>query len=292
MPVNPPYNSNLRPIQLYLAESIKFYKSSSLKKGDVRKSFFARLIGIIVNLYMQCLLYEYLDTTNKGIFQNVDVSSQHPMIKELLRISCHSNDPKNDEMIGYLKSFQRQLIIDSWSLFESSITYILDSILSEEEKNKLRKSSGEKKILGILKKYEIDELDLHSLLETMRPKSFYRITSPAKYAKLYSLHKKKYMRDWSKDVKFLNVFGDLRNSMHSNFTYFGKENYVYSFGMGKIEFNNSGKVKFSGYEKDTQGFLDLVKELCEIYKALINGISIDFIEDKENEIGLHRNPMP
>lgn len=111
-----------------------------------------------------------------------------------------------DKQDAYYHSLNHRMFIMAWSLFEFYISKVYSNVTTKKEST-----------------------------------SFIPIYKKIKY--LFA-NIKGYSRNIKEDKAFLHFFGSLRNTMHSNFIFYGK-NYEFRFGDAHFVFNNGKRVEWS-----------------------------------------------
>lgn len=173
---------------------------------------------------------------------------------------------------SYRNYINRSMIMDSWSIFENSITLMCKVILSEEVKEELilEKFNNVKKIVGLLSDPGTKESALRKELEVKHLSS---VSITRKYEKLFNLVKDNYSRNVKDDKAFLKFYGAYRNVVHSNYIFYGKD-FTHPFQGVPIIFKNGELVGDGEGKMNEKRMFDLVLELRSVFMELMAGLKI------------------
>jgi hypothetical protein len=240
-----------------LIEIINTYK---VKYGedDIRPSFFDGYFQIIRTFYAA---YFHLDSDD--ILEKYHEIYPDRIIARA-DISVHLQGHKN-----LLNSF---LIINCWSNFELFITLFSNTILNDDQKDKLLKVDYDR-MKTILKNIEIDEATEEKLKKCIK---YHIAHTPVmyKYGKIFKMVVSyPSTRNKNDDRKFLDFFGKLRNCIHSNYIYFGNETYRYDYLGENYLFEPNKLISHSPSQENS--IFRLTQNLNEIGKSIIENISYD-----------------
>lgn len=227
------------------------------KDTDVRKDFYSFIIATLDNYYKCISIFGLCDLIAKGkvlFTKDNETEAFHPHLIKLQEIST------NPTALGNLRNlFYRNLITDSWSLFETCINAICHHVLGKQTQLELiHKNQKRKKIvrpghiseLGIKRKYNL----LFNLVEKQVPSS-----------------------SLEQDKEFLNFLGTLRNCMHNNYIYYG-EYYQYSYNGIKYIFEDGKSFYNEAFRSpNSMDFFDLILRLIEVYSHLTKNIEFPFL---------------
>ncbi len=183
----------------------KYIETLPFKVNDVRRDYYNMTKNIMASYYRKytfLLLSKSILEGHVHINKEIDISIEHFHSLGIIWL--------NDVTVfDFRNNINRSFITDYLSIFETTVSTILDNILSDHEKRKL---------LG--KRY----------------KHISNIGVRQKWNKFYDFIDLKYQRDIEEDKQFLNFFAAYRNSMHSNMVFYGKDDFTYSFDGIKLFF--------------------------------------------------------
>lgn len=235
-------------------------------ENDIRKDFLALLYDIKSCYYKEYLLLPIAQLINKGaVVVNESTRNFQKHINNIERIGLH---PIYHE--SHFNSINRGLIIDSWSAFELSVTTFCDGICTPSELEKLLSSQYRETLTAIKKTtlHENDEATLKALLIKDH------LTHVPIIRKTDFLFKKVkgYSRSPVSDKEFLRFLGKLRNTMHTNYIYYGKD-YEYKFGNAIFVFKNKQRVEWHDpFAPSPKLLFYLIGQLKEIWNELAKTI--------------------
>ena len=224
-----------------------------IKKGidqkDVRVAFFELFQDYYITFYR---VHSYMDSRvfkkdSKKIYSKIQGIDN---VKDIINFTSHLN---------------YYLVIVTWSTFELCISQICKMILDKESKENLLLANFNR-IIKIIKNVLSTDLK-DKLLKNQKLVHLEHVTINLKTDKLYKVAQYK---DFEKDKKFLQFYGKLRNSIHSNFVYYGKE-FNFKFKETTFTFEPEKPIKQEpiDWENDLTFFYISV-ELMEIYYRLIS----------------------
>lgn len=236
-------------------------------EDDIRKDFYGLINDVAYCYYRPYLLYEISNLTNQkkldfGLIKNsIHIKAIEALTKNTISSKSHFN------------SLNRNLILDVWSTFEICINTFCEKVCSDQEIDKLlnHKYSDIRKVLPVEK---ISEQELDSLKDKLKTK---HLTHVPIVRKTDALFKKtdNYSRNIEDDKKFLYFFGTFRNSMHSNFIYYGKT-FEYKFGHAIFKFKDGEMVKwYDPFDSTPKLYFYLTGNLKDIWRALIDSIKFN-----------------
>lgn len=232
---------------------------------DIRYDFFGLYRDISLVYYRNFQLVELSILINQGKIDLKDIKFNKHInsIQTLIKIE---NSYKS-----HFNSLNRHLIVEAWSIFEICLNTFCKSVLTETENQKLL-STGYNDIKKILGKTNIDDKVENDLKEKYVSKNLTHIAITRKTDAIFK-KVKGYSRNIEEDKKFLLFFGRLRNSMHSNYIYYGKS-FKYKFGHSEFIFKDGEIIKWSDPFKETPKlYFYLIGNLKNIWKAVILSIS-------------------
>lgn len=224
-------------------------------ENDIRASFFDGYFQTLRTYYTAYFHLESEDILDK--YREIYPAYEIKRENLLLHFQGHKN---------LLNSF---LIINSWSNFELFITLFAEAILFKNDISELL-CIDYLRIKKILKRYDLNELTLNKLKKFNKN---HLAHSPIinKYGKIFKLIESyPDNRNKHNDIEFLIFLGRLRNCIHSNYIYFGKDLIEYSYS-GETFIFNPGHIISSSPQTEISIFR-LTQNLSEIVKVLIHNI--------------------
>ena len=163
----------------------------------------------------------------------------------------------------------------AWSLFELSISTFYKAVVDEKELDRQSNDVYKEVIKNVVVKEGCDLKVKKLLLKA----SLHQIPIVRKYNYLLKIAKG-YSRNIKNDKSFLEFFGKMRNTVHSNFIYYGSE-YTYRFGDAEFLFKNEEQVVWSDPFQNgklvpsVQLYLHLIGQLNEIVNEIFKCITFD-----------------
>jgi len=169
---------------------------------------------------------------------------------------------------SHRNQINRSLIIDTWSLFEFSVTTICNSVLSSPELDSLYNERYEE-IIKLIGQQAITIEVREKLKKKFTEKHLTHVPITRKCDKLFK-YCSSYNRNINDDKKFLQFYGKLRNTMHSAYIYYGN-NFEYVFDDIWTVFENGKPV----YHRQPVGLkfdFDLAIELSKVFTSIVTSI--------------------
>jgi len=245
-----------------LQDEINSFKYNS---NDVRDYFYGMLQSNLVSYARGYLFLEI----SKNIKSNaLPVPQDIISYRQFDLITKSSETFKNE--VAYLSHYHRNLLISSWSSFELLITSVCETLLDPITKELLLTSNFD----DIIKKLKIPD---NKEREKFSVKRLTHVPISRKYSELFKLGKKEYSRDIKVDKKFLEFFRDFRNTIHTNFIYYGTDNKEFKFTEITFKFNKEKVVGWNDpFPLSPELYLNLIFELKNITTSLLN-----FIDHKD-----------
>jgi hypothetical protein len=243
-------------------------KQSKFADQDIRRDFLKLTYDICYSYYRASTIFDLANfiVTGKILFkEELSYYSEH-----LQRIA----DTTNKELLrrAHLHYLNRSLLIDSWSTFELCVTTFCDGIVSAEKKEKLL-SHQYNDVAKELKSTSVESEVLNRVQKLLKKEHLTHVPIVRKTDTLFS-STKDYPRNKEADKAFLVFFGKFRNTIHTNFIYYGKD-YEYYFKDIHFIFQDTKIVKWS--DQSFKMFFLLVTELKDIWNALTSSIDFDDI---------------
>lgn len=257
----------------YYLKIKEYNRTLNYEENDIRLEYFQMMASIF-------------DRYHKG-FATLD------LIKYLADNKVLHDDIQNQEslkyvfndyydishMYGYYADLSRRFLIDSWSVFELTVTQLLDCMIVSDSEKETFKNKDCNDILKVLKD-EVSsgtEEKLKKLLKSAQvcKDNFTHISITRKTDKLFSLIKSCYSRDLNKDKEFLKFLGKYRNTLHLNFVYSGKD-YHYLYENLVFSFQDGQTVRTPREPWEAR----VVSELVEIVKGINKCIEKQYMKSK------------
>ena len=161
-------------------------------------------------------------------------------------------------------------MIDSWSVFELCVTTFCKGITTSNELNSLLESNY-LEIINMLKNTKINPKDEAKIRKQNIKKSLTHISINRKINFLFK-KVNNYGRDINSDKNFLVFFAKFRNTLHTNFIYYGNH-YEYKFNEAHFVFENEKLVKwYDPWFRSPILYFNLLTELNNIWREIINCI--------------------
>jgi len=238
---------------------------------DIRSDFFRLAYSSSYQYYKGYISYNLSLFIRQGkIAFNDNISSFSVHISRLAQVS---QEPLLTQ--SHTNALNRNLIIDLWSVFELCVTPFCNALCEGIELEKLL-NYNYTEIIKFLKKSALDETDRQKLKNHLVKENLVHVPITRKTDFLFN-KTVNYYGDIKKDKEFLIFFGKLRNTMHTNFIYYGKD-YEYKFGDAHFIFKSGKLVKWvDPFEPSPKLYFYLVGRLKEIWKTLITSIKHDGI---------------
>lgn len=225
---------------------------------DIRVSFFD---GYFENLRTYFCSWFLLDTDNLISLYNDIYESP-----EIRREDCELH------IQGHKNIFNSMFIVNTWSNFELSITLFAEKVLQEDEINKLN-SIDYTRIRKYLKDIALTP-EIDNKLKKFNKQHLAHVPINNKFGKLFKLITNYPTgRDIKQDIAFLEFYGKLRNCIHSNFIYYGNNEYSHTFNGIVFTFNHGELINIAPQPIDV--FVKLSMELRDVFNVLIENIEYD-----------------
>lgn len=237
------------------------------KENDIRKDFFGLLYDIGYSFYRCYLLLDFAHFINqKQIAFHEAIEGYDKHVDRLRETTMHPT-----LLQGHTNSLNRNLLISAWSNFELCTTVLCDAIASEEEREKLL-SHQYRDTLKALKNSTIDENDREKLKKVAMKHHLTHVPIVRKTDFLFT-KANHYGGNLEQDKEFLKFLGKLRNTVHTNFIYYGKD-YEYKFGQAHFVFRDQQLVVWADpFDGTPRLFFHFMTRLKEIWKSIITAIN-------------------
>ena len=243
-------------------------RESKFADEDIRKDFLKLIFSISYNYYTASTIFDLANFIIAGKIQfKAELSYYNEHFKRIA-------DTANKELLQrtHLHNLNRSLLIYSWSTFELCVTTFCAAVIPQEKLEKLL-SHQYNEVVKELKSISIDPDLLNKLEKLLKKEHLTHVPIVRKTDVLFSIAKE-YPRNKESDKAFLTFFGKFRNTLHTNFIYYGKS-YEYHFNEIHFIFQDAKIVKWS--DQSFKVFFQLVSELKEIWKAVSSSIPFESI---------------
>lgn len=176
------------------------------------------------------------------------------------------------QLQGQKNVLNSSLVINCWSNFELFITLFCNAVLSEIEIEELLELDYIR-LKSILKNDNILQ-ETDEKLKKCRKNHLAHSPMNNKFGKLLKkINPYPQNRDKSKDREFLEFFGKLRNCIHSNYIYYGGNDFKFTFNGETYNFNH-GKL-LNHVPNSEESIYYLTKELKEIFMLIVESLKYD-----------------
>ena len=233
---------------------------------DIRKEFFGLIYDYAYCYYRDFQSIIVSDFLNKGQIKfDIAVNDYKAHIGRIAVIA------KSDlQKESHRNSLIRSLSVGAWSSFELCVTTFCEAICNSAELEKLLEYHY-REVVKEIKKCKLSNIEDEKLRKVTIKGHLTHVPIIRKTDFLFK-KAKNYQRDINKDKEFLLFFGKLRNTLHTNFIYSGKD-YEYKFGNAHFMFNDNKIVKWRDpFKPSPKLHFYLVQELKEIWNELIKSI--------------------
>lgn len=243
-------------------------------KEDVRHGFYGLIYSTLYDYYIGRITFELSSHIGSGkvlFSDDIIYLDQHIYrLREIAKIDRLSH--------GFSSSLNRNLILGSWTSFETCITLIFNHITTDQDIESLINSLNSKLIKAISK---LEDNFQTTIIDILKKSSF--IPLARKFNFLVKKGSREYGVMLKADREFIEFYGTMRNCLiHSNGIYFGKKK-EYNFYGTHFIFEN-GKV-FLQKETNENIPCNMTLRLVEIFDKLVNNLRyIEFIEHPSKEL--------
>ena len=245
---------------------------SEYSVADVRKDFLRLIYDSVYGYYRGIIFYNLAEFTVKQKIQYLN--PVFPKYKvHLSRFVETFNEPVL--RISHFTSLNRGLLMDSWSVFEMSITSLCEVYANETEKEKLLHYEANE-VLEILRSAKLNDAQVRKVRKKLSKRHLTHVSITRKMDFLFA-KAPHYYGNVKEDKEFLIFFGKLRNASHSNFVYSGND-YKYCFGQAHFTFTDGKPVVWSDpFSRppvyfSPELFTHMVGRLLDIWEVLINSL--------------------
>lgn len=260
----------------------KYCLGLKFPEDDIRTDFHGMVYDLAHNYYCGHVAFELSQEMVKGnvMFNKelYDYKTHIDRLTEIVKLPMLTT--------SYLSSLNKQYAIGVWTAFETSVSVIAETILSDSEKQELF-SVKKDEIINLLKNKDVDAGTLEKISSKLTDTHLSLVPLVRKFRKILNHYNGQYKRTVADDVKFIEFYGKMRNTLvHSNGIYYGKDdifnfkNYVFKFENGKMFTYTADQ------EMPPRLYIELSSTLAEIYIALTNLLS-DIKEIKYPDTGIY-----
>jgi hypothetical protein len=243
--------------------------NSKFQENDIRKDYFKLTHGTTYQYYRNYLFLKLSEFIYDGKINFHKDLFTHKIHVDRISETCYTPIQRQ----AFTNNINRSMFIDSWSIFELCVTTFCSGLCTNEELDKLLKHQFND-LINILNEKQLTDnekvkLEKFTLKEHLTHVPIVRKTD--------FLFKKaiNYSRNKNADKEFLLFYGKFRNTMHTNFIYFGKD-YEYYFGDAHFVFINNKIVTWDDpFLPSPKLYFNIIDELKGIWKELISTIPYD-----------------
>lgn len=257
------YKKELDFMKKWNEQLLKLSKDIPYEDGDIRSDYFKTIYTNTHHFYLSYINIVISKLLQAGSVQKVtsDFTNFRGHLERIINLSNH---PRH--LQAHFNTLNQRAFIISWSLFELAIATFYEAVVEETELKKQK----EEDFNELLKHVTINNGKEDKVKKLIIKQSLHQIPIIRKYN--YLLKKAKgYGRNLTADRAFLEFFGKLRNTMHSNFIYYGKY-FEYSFGDAHFVFKNKEIVRW------TDPFDTKQVPSVELYFHLIGNLNMIVLE--------------
>jgi hypothetical protein len=226
--------------------------------NDIRSSFVDGYFQILRTFYAAYFHLDSEDILEKyhEIYPEADVKREN--------LTIHLQGHKN-----LLNSF---LIINCWSNFEFFVTLFCNEVLTEIQVGSLLKVDYDR-FKKLIKGIDITNT-IENKLKKLIKSHIAHTPVMYKYGKLFKLiDTYPDSRNRTDDREFLDFFGKLRNCIHSNYIYFGSNEYTYTYLKEVFTFEPQKLINQTNSQENS--IFGLTQNLKNIGVAIIENIEYD-----------------
>jgi hypothetical protein len=238
------------------------------KENDVRKAYFENLYSIINEFYSGKIFFKIAQEIKNGNIkfdQNIISLRQH-----ILRIYEIADHPLLAN--AYHNDLNRKLFTDTFTNFETTISFCFEDIISDKELIEITKDLNFK-IIRLTNSLP-DEVKEQLLIE-LKKNTFIPLSRKFRY--LSKLKDNCYPSDVKSDLAFIEFCSKLRNCISHSSGYYKGKDFEYEFENIKFIFKNDAFLEMEG--TNDYVFLKINERLSNIMNDLSKClIHIDFIQ--------------
>jgi hypothetical protein len=239
------------------------------EEDDIRVDFLGMLYDATYNYYRGYVGYKISGLIGEGqiLFKTEQLPKLDLHIKRFAETSYHPILSKSQT--NYLN---RNLLLDAWSTFELCTTTFVGAIINDDELERMLLHHY-RDMKKILKNSSIDENDNEKLVSNTKKSHLVHVPITRKTDFLFG--RANYFRNLKRDKEFLLFLGKWRNTMHTNYIYYGND-YQYTFGNAIFQFQNGKTLKWTDpFEPSPKLYFHIMGNLKNIWLTLIKSITHD-----------------
>ena len=241
-------------------------------RDDIRTIYFTFYYDLVYNLYISKSLYELsLYISKGGIMFPESILEFEKHIQRLIEISKFEVLTRS-----FNNNINRSFFFDAFSSFEVCLNVFCGSIFKADEIDHLLKHSLNE-VDHILKNIEVNESIQGKLNKLLLKTHLTHVPFIRKIETLFKYCKSEYHGNINDDREFLIFLSKLRNTIHTQWVYFGNS-YEYFYDQDThFVFQNGKQVVWTNPYDDggARLFVKMFDRLKGIWKNFIFGISFD-----------------
>lgn len=251
-------------------------KKLNYHKNDVRHGFFGLYYSSIYDYYIGNVFFQLAKHIADGQIQFTEkIYSFRAHAQRLYEIQKHPI-----LIQGYKGNLNRNILLNVWTSFETSVSLIFEKIILEDDIPKIILKLNEKIVKAI---ESVDAIDKKIIIDTLVKTSFIPINRKFNYIIKYK--KENYLGKLEDERKFLDFVVKLRNCIiHSNGVYHGKDFY-YKFDGEEFLFKDK-EILIQRGPDNSEVYLKISIRLKEIFENLIECVKdikyIEYPDDGQN----------
>ncbi|MBL0049287.1 MAG: hypothetical protein IPP32_14470 [Bacteroidetes bacterium] len=235
----------------------------TFKEDDLRSDYFGLTYDVALNFYKGLILYDFSHFINKGLIsfdkKIFDYKSHVDRIAEIVKHPILT--------ASHINSLNRRFTIDSWSVFELCVTSLSAALASPEETEKLLNHQYND-ILKKIKSTKLTDSENSDIKKLLVKEHLTHVPITRKTDLLFK-KSKGYSRNEKNDKEFLKFLGKFRNTMHTNYIYYGND-YEFKYGDAHFVFKNEKTVVWlDPFPSTPKLFFYIIGNLKAIWKELI-----------------------
>lgn len=223
-------------MQTWIDNLKTFINESHYEEDDIRKDYFYTSHTNVNHYYLSYinLFNSYIISTGNFAINKKIANNFRGHFDRLIFVTRHPSHCQ-----AHFNTLNQRVFVMAWSLFELSISTFYEHIVEDTELNRQYSELYRE----VLKNVKVEEGKEEKVKKLLIQSSLHQISIGRKYN--YLIKKADgYSRNKAEDKAFLEFFGKMRNTIHSNFIYYGK-NYKYRFGDSEFIFTNQKQVVWS-----------------------------------------------
>ncbi|MDR6373038.1 hypothetical protein J2795_004226 [Chryseobacterium bernardetii] len=258
-------------------DSIKVQiKKLDYHKDDVRHGFFGLYYSSIYDYYIGNVFFQVAKYIARGQIQFAEnIYGFRVHAQRLYEVQKYPLLVQ-----GYNGNLNRNILLNVWTSFETSVSLIFEKIITEDDILKIILKLNTKIVKAI---ENINDIDKEIIIDTLVKTSFIPINRKFNYIIQYK--KENYLGDLEDERNFLDFVIKLRNCIiHSNGVYYGKDFY-YRFNDEEFLFKNKEILIQRGSDRGDV-YLKISIKLKEIFENLIHCVKdikyIEYPDDGQN----------